>query len=53
MMIADEFYSNPNDNEIQNRIDLPGKESQSNNDDQEAVDLLKEFLTCKQKNKSM
>jgi len=48
MKITDEFYSNLNDGEVQNRISSLGKEIRSNTDDQEAVKLLKEFLAWKE-----
>jgi hypothetical protein len=49
MKITDEFYSNLYDGEIQNRIGSLGKEKQLNNNNQEAVNLFKEFLAWKQK----
>jgi len=52
MKITDEFYSNLNDGEVQNRISSLGKGKKSNNDDQEAVNLFKEFLAWKQKEKT-
>jgi hypothetical protein len=52
MKITDEFYSNLNDGEVQKRIGSLGKENLSNNIDQQAVNLFKEFLVWKQKTKS-
>ena len=45
MEITDEIYSNLNDGEVQNRISSLGKESLSNDSDDEA--LIKEFLEWK------
>ena len=44
MKIIDEFYSNLNDGEVQNRIGSLVKDEKSNNDDQETIKLLGEFL---------
>jgi hypothetical protein len=51
MEITDEFYSNLNDGEVQNRIGSLGKDNPTSDDNQEAMNLFKEFLTWKQKNK--
>jgi len=48
MKITDEFYSNLNDDEVQIRIGSIGKSKRSNDDDQEALSLFKDFLTWKQ-----
>jgi hypothetical protein len=45
--LTDEFYSNLNDGEIQNRISSLGKIHLPNNEDQESVNLFKEFLVWK------
>jgi len=49
MKITDEFYSNLNDGEVQNRISSLGKDKQTNSEDQTALNLFKEFLAWKQK----
>lgn len=49
MEIIDEFYSNLNDGEVQNRIGSLGKETASSNDD--AANLIREFLEWKSKKK--
>jgi len=52
MEITDEIYSNLNDREVENRIGSLGKEADSNNDDQEAINLLRELLVWRKKRKS-
>jgi len=49
MKITDEFYSNLNYGEVQKRISSLGKEKQTNQEDQAAINLFKEFLAWKQK----
>jgi hypothetical protein len=49
MKITDEFYSNLNYGEVQKRISSLGKEKQTNQEDQAAVNLFKEFFAWKQK----
>jgi len=49
--ITDEFYSNLNDGEVQNRIKLLGKEKQLDNENQNVIDLFKEFLIWMEKRK--
>lgn len=48
MKITDEFYSNLNDSEVQNRINLLGHQRHTSNEDQDQLSLLKEFLQWKQ-----
>jgi len=52
MKITDEFYSNLNDGEVQNRIGSLGKGVQIKNDNEEAERLFKEFLTWTQNHPS-
>jgi len=52
MEITDEFYSVLKDDEVQNRIGALGNNHSPNDDDQEAVNLSREFLVWKQKGKS-
>ena len=49
MEITDEFYSNLNDGEIQNRISSLGKETPPSKDD--AAELIREFLEWKSRKK--
>ena len=49
MKITDEFYSNLNDGEVQNRIGSLGNDKRTNQEGQAAIDLFKEFLAWKQK----
>ena len=49
MKITDEFYSNLNDGEVESRISSLGKDGQSRDIDQEAVNLIEDFLIWKQK----
>jgi hypothetical protein len=51
MKITDEFYSNLNDDEVQNRINSLGKEIQPGNETREILDLFKEFLAWESKTK--
>jgi len=50
MKITDEFYSNLNDGEIQNRISALGKETKAENKDD--LVLIREFLDWKRNNKN-
>ncbi|MGA7607590.1 MAG: hypothetical protein WCA79_16875 [Anaerolineales bacterium] len=52
MKITDEFYSNLNDGEVQSRIGALETDKRANNDDQDSVNLFKEFLAWKQATKS-
>jgi hypothetical protein len=49
MNITDEFYSNLNDDEINNRISSLGKDIKSNQEDQNTITLFKEFLAWRQR----
>ena len=49
MEITDEFHSNLNDWEVQNRIGSLGKDSRPDGENQEIIDLFKEFMSWKQK----
>lgn len=49
MEITNQTYSNINDGEVQNRISSLGKDNQSDRDNQEIIDLFKEFVTWKHK----
>jgi hypothetical protein len=51
MKITDEFYSNLNDSKAQNRINSLEKDIYLDNENQEAVNLLKVFLVWKQSKK--
>ena len=51
MKITDEFYSNVNDGEVQNRIDSLGQDRQSGTDNQEIEGLFKDFIRWR-KNRS-
>ena len=44
MKITDEFYSNLNDGEVQNRIEGLGKEGVSTTQDEAVVNLFREFV---------
>lgn len=48
MKITDEFYSNLNDHEVQNRIGLLGKDDVKNKNDEEITSLIKDFLKWKE-----
>jgi ectoine hydroxylase-related dioxygenase (phytanoyl-CoA dioxygenase family) len=47
MEITDDLYSVLNDGEVQSRIISLGKDHQPDNDNQEILDLFKEFLSWK------
>ena len=49
MKITDEFYSNLNDGEIQGRINSLGQEIKQNQGKEEIENLIKEFLSWKEK----
>jgi hypothetical protein len=51
MKITDEFYSNLNDAEVQNRIGSLGKNVETNKSKENMFELFNEFLTWKQKKK--
>ena len=52
MKITDEFYSNLNDGEVQNRIGSLGKGIQSDQESEKDLILLKEFLAWKKRSRS-
>jgi len=52
MELTNQFYSNLNDGEVQNRISSLGKANQYDKDNLGIENLIKEFLIWKQKNKS-
>lgn len=49
--ITDETYSNLNDGEVENRIGSLGKDKQPEMENQEIIDLFKEFMAWKRKRK--
>jgi len=49
MNITDEFYSNLNDGEINNKLSSLGKDIKSNQEDQNTITLFKEFLAWRQR----
>lgn len=49
MVITDQFYSVLADSEVENRLSALGKVNQVNEQNQEMIDLLKEFFVWKAK----
>jgi hypothetical protein len=51
MEITDEFYSNLNDAQLQNRIAFLGKENIEGATNQQVIDLFKQFLAWRKSKK--